>query len=411
MKWTILNIILCAIWYPLQAGTWKVSPGTALSSVKQAIALSGSFDTIYIGKGLYKEGNIEVDKPLYIRGEAGAILDGENKYEILSIRSDDVTIEGLRIQHAGRSSMNDLAGIKIYRSKRVSILSNDLFDTHFAIYGDYVSQCIITNNTIVATGTTETNSGNGIHCWKSDSVSVMHNTIIGHRDGIYFEFVTNSMIVGNLSKGNIRYGLHFMFSHQNNYIMNRFINNGAGVAVMYTREVGMYWNYFEENWGSAAYGILLKDISDSEISGNIFKRNTMGIYMEGSNRVNLTRNNFINNGWALRITANCENSRITSNNFLGNTFDVSTNGSRSLNVFEGNYWDKYEGYDLDRDGTGDVPFRPVSLYSMIVEVSPVSTILMRSFIVSIMDKAEKIFPGITPAELKDDLPLMKSLCV
>ncbi|NJO25790.1 MAG: hypothetical protein HC867_08575 [Bacteroidia bacterium] len=46
------------------------------------------------------------------------------------------------------------------------------------------------------------------------------NHIQGHRDGIYFEFVTDSDIKQNISEKNIRYGLHFMFSHNDNYIHN-----------------------------------------------------------------------------------------------------------------------------------------------------------------------------------------------
>jgi nitrous oxidase accessory protein len=80
-----------------------------------------------------------------------------------------------------------------------------------------------------------------------------------------------------------------------------------------------------------------------------------------------------------------------------------------LNTFNGNYWDKYEGYDLDRNGTGDVPYRPVSLYSMIAERNPTTMMLFRSFMVSLLDKSEKIIPGITPESLKDDRPLMKAL--
>ena len=54
---------------------------------------------------------------------------------------------------------------------------------------------------------------------------------------------------------------------------------------------------------------------------------------------------------------------VTGNNFLSNTFDVSTNGSLVLNSFNYNYWDKYEGYDLNKDNIGDIPYHPVSLFS------------------------------------------------
>jgi nitrous oxidase accessory protein len=79
-----------------------------------------------------------------------------------------------------------------------------------------------------------------------------------------------------------------------------------------------------------------------------------------------------------------------------------------LNFFTGNYWDKYEGYDLDRNGTGDIAYRPVSMYSMIVERNPASMILLRSFMSTLMDKAEKVIPSLTPEQLKDELPAMRS---
>lgn len=238
---------------------------------------------------------------------------------------------------------------------------------------------------------------------------IINNQITGHRDGIYFEFVTSSTIQGNRSIGNVRYGLHFMFSHNNWYIGNSFSDNGAGVAVMYSNGVHMHNNIFSRNWGNAAYGILMKDIADSRVENNIFSENTASIYMEGSNRISIRHNQFLNNGWAIKIQASCADNGIHANNFSSNTFDIATNGSLQLNDFSGNYWDKYEGYDLDRDGTGDVPFRPVSIFSMIVERNPATLMMFRSFMVGLMDKAEKVFPGITPEALKDDKPQIRPL--
>src|SRR5690606_10390820 len=124
--------------------------------------------------------------------------------------------------------------------------------------------------------------GNGIHLWKCHHITVDGNTIEGHRDGIYFEFVTNSLIVNNHSEGNIRYGLHFMFSHDDEYRNNAFVNNGAGVSVMYTKGVRMIDNTFSRNWGASSYGLLLKDIRDSFVTGNKFIENSTAIFMEGS---------------------------------------------------------------------------------------------------------------------------------
>jgi nitrous oxidase accessory protein len=255
----------------------------------------------------------------------------------------------------------------------------------------------------------EVNSGNAIHCWKSDGITIRNNNVSGHRDGIYFEFVTESIIEDNLSTKNLRYGIHFMFSNNDTYRRNTFRSNGAGVAVMFSKNVTMIGNHFEESWGAGAYGILMKEISDGRVEHNTFLRNTVGIYMEGTNRINVSNNIFKGNGWAMRVQSSCENNTITGNNYFGNTFDVGTNGELQLNKFTSNYWDKYEGYDLNKDGYGDVHYMPVSLYSMIVEKIPSASLLLRSFMVSIMDKAERLIPSITPVELKDEKPLMKAL--
>ena len=76
-----------------------------------------------------------------------------------------------------------------------------------------------------------------------------------------------------------------MFSNDDVYFNNTFKRNGAGVAVMYSKKVNMEWNHFEQNWGAATYGILLKDISDSYIQHNTFFKNTIALHLEGTSRI------------------------------------------------------------------------------------------------------------------------------
>ncbi|MDX1488496.1 MAG: nitrous oxide reductase family maturation protein NosD, partial [Acidiferrobacterales bacterium] len=271
------------------------------------------------------------------------------------------------------------------------------------------SHCTITDNTFRGLEVKESRAGNGIHLWYSRYITVRRNEIVGHRDGIYFEFVEDSIVEENLSEGNMRYGLHFMFSDRCRYAHNTFRGNGAGVAVMYTKHVEMTNNVFEDNWGPAAFGLLLKDITDSKIASNAFVENTVGIYAEGSNRVEIKENRFVRNGWAVKIMADAYENLFTRNNFVGNSFDVGTNSRQSFSTFEGNYWDAYEGYDLDRDGVGDVPFRPVRLFSLIVERHEPALLLMRSLFVQLLDLAERVAPTLTPETLVDAYPLMRPL--
>lgn len=121
----------------------------------------------------------------------------------------------------------------------------------------------------------------------------------------------------------------------------------------------------------------------------------------------MKRNLFNSNGWALKVQANCDDNVIAENNFKGNTFDVATNGTMVSTSFDNNYWDKYEGYDLNKDGIGDLTYHPVSMYSMIIEQNPTALILLRSFMVTLLDKAEKAIPSLTPINLVDKKPVMK----
>jgi nitrous oxidase accessory protein len=378
-------------------------------TILPALKFAKNGDTVLVEKGFYKEGNIIINKEIYFLGRDFPTIDGDRKFEVLSIKSNNVTVKGFKIQHSGYATMDDPGGIKVYDSHHVTIIDNLVYDNFFGIYIQYSKNCIIKNNKIIAFGKEEQEIGNGIHCWKSDSLQIIGNYVSGNRDGIYFEFVTNSVIWRNISANNIRYGLHFMFSNEDAYFSDIFENNGAGVAVMYTKNVVMMNNTFKDNWGDAAYGLLLKDISDATIFNNRFINNTSAIFMDGGNRIIIEKNTFKANGWGLKIQASCMENVIENNNFLGNTFDVSTNSTLVQNKFISNYWDKYEGYDLNKDGLGDVPYRPLSLFSVIVESNPPAMLLFRSFMVTLLDKSEKILPSLTPENFIDNTPLIHAL--
>ena len=173
-----------------------------------------------------------------------------------------------------------------------------------------------------------------------------------------------------MSEGNRRYGLHFMFSDSCRYERNTFRANGAGVAVMYSKVIVMDGNAFLGADGSTGYGLLLKDITDGSISGNRFEDNSTGIFLEGASRLEIRDNDFRRNGWAVRLHGRTPRTADSAAIiFAGNAFDVSTNSRTLRSDFEGNWWDAYRGYDLDRDGAGDVPFRPVRLFALVVETA------------------------------------------
>ncbi len=399
--------LLLLLTQTLQAGSIKVKPSSKQNALSAAIEHARSGDTIIVLPGLYREGNIIINKPLTLIGINYPVIDGETKVENISVKSNHVSLSGFKIINSGYSNMEDFAGIRIYGDSFVLISNNILENTFFGIYLTNASYCNIYHNKITGPDREQNNVGNGIHLWKSTHNKIIGNTIKKHRDGIYFEFVKHGMIANNLSEQNLRYGLHFMFSDSDDYYGNTFINNGAGVAVMYSRNVQMLKNKFVRNWGSSAYGLLLKDIRDSKVYGNSFEKNSIGIYMDGCSRTVFFKNDFINNGYALKMQASCDDNGFRFNNFKLNTFDYVTNGFTVLNQLQYNYWDKYNGFDLHNDGVGDQPFRPMNMLSGIIEEYPATVILIKSMMAELLDILEKIIPSLTPENLMDESPLIK----
>ena len=384
-----------------------VSPTGSVKSIAKAVAMVKPGGLVTVKPGVYREHGIRINRPMRLVGEGFPLLDGEGKGELLLIAADDVTVSGMRLAGVGVSYVEDRAAIRVTSAKRCEISGNRIDDALYGIYLARVEGCDIERNTLLANGKTESTSGNGIHLWEARGIRIADNRIRGYRDGIYFEFVHDTEVSGNVSEKNIRYGLHFMYSDDCTYTSNTFRHNGSGVAVMYTNRVHMTGNRFEESWGSAAYGLLLKEIADSRLDDNVFSRNTVGLIADGANRVRATGNTFDRNGWAVKVEGSTVDGRFKANTFTGNTFDVATNTSNPSSVFEGNYWDQYDGYDLDRDGVGDVPHAPVRLFAVIVERSPQSIVLLRSVFVSLLDAAEKAIPSLTPQLFVDKRPMMR----
>ena len=386
-----------------------VSPDGPVRTIAAAIARAPRGGSIRVAPGIYREPTINVDKPLTILGDSGSVLDGEGKRQIMTISADSVTVRGLTFRDVATSYREDWAAIKVVEASDCVIENNRVERGFFGIYLARVSRCRIAHNILEAAPSTETTSGNGIHLWTADHITITDNRISGHRDGIYFEFVHDSDVERNVSAGNARYGLHFMFSDDCRYEGNTFRRNGSGVAVMYTRHVEMVGNRFEDNRGGAAYGLLLKEISDPHLEGNRFAGNTTGLMADGTTRLVATHNTFADNGWAIRLDANAQDGRIAENDFFRNSFDIATNGRSSDTVLEGNYWDSYSGYDLQRDGRGDVPHHPVRLFSLLVEQNEPALILLRSNFVALLDAAERVIPALTPEMLVDKQPAMRPI--
>jgi nitrous oxidase accessory protein len=411
-RWTVRTACLLVLSLvpacTARADELVVSPDGPLRSLAEAVRVAPSGSRIVVRPGTYREPPIRVDRPLAIVGEGRPIVEATAPATLIHVAADDVTVSGLILSGVAASHVEDRAALRFERARRCVAEDLEVRGAPFGIYASESSDCRFLRNVVRGGAGARRPLGNAIHLWSSRGMLVADNIVTGHRDGLYFEFVQDTVIERNRSHRNARYGLHFMFSNGCAYRDNSFLHNGAGVAVMYTERVAMERNEFRDNRGASAYGLLLKDISESRLAGNRFIDNTVGLLIEGGGRLVVEGNRFARNGWAVKLMANSPRNRFARNAFEGNSFDLATNSRAVDATVTGNWWDRYRGYDLDRDGLGDVPFRPVRLFSLLVASHPSSVILMRSTFVDLLDAAERALPVLTPDALVDAAPLMEA---
>ncbi len=377
-----------------------------MKNIPEAISKASAHDTILIKKGVYRNGSIEIAKPLTLRGTEGTVIDGSFKGHVIHIKSKHVTLDSLTIRNSGKSDIEDIAGIYVENTSHCRLMNNHILNTTYGIYLARAKNCELEGNIMKGNAKGEVLSGNGIHLWYSHFIQIRKNHISNHRDGLYFEFSYSLSISDNQSSQNLRYGMHFMFCHDSDFIRNSFSANQTGVAIMYSERINVFRNYFDKSFKSFSLGLLLKEINYSNFRYNIIQNKTEGMILDSVSYTIFQFNHLKKNGIAIKIYGNCDQNIFSENNITDNFFDVSTNTKENRNKFTRNYWSKYKGFDLDLDGHGDILYRPVHSFVYWTEKIPELALLLNSPISYFLEFAERIFPALGPEHLYDETPLI-----
>jgi nitrous oxidase accessory protein len=137
---------------------------------------------------------------------------------------------------------------------------------------------------------------------------------------------------------------------------------------MYSRRVTLEHNRLLRAGGAAGIGLGVKEAGDLLVRGNTFVANTTGIFVDTNAGDPAERNRFVGNELRFHERALLFHGAVERNEFRGNRFrdnrvsvEVEGRGDARAALWQGNAWDDYAGYDLDRDGVGDIPHQPSSL--------------------------------------------------
>jgi nitrous oxidase accessory protein len=313
-------------------------------------------ETVPLEPGIYA-GPVIIEKAVILDGKGRVTIDGQGKGSVLLLKADGVVVENMIITNSGESHDQVDAGILI-RSSRNRIGNNKIENTLFGIDLQEAHENLITGNEISSKKFPLGLRGDGIRAWASHRNTFRQNKIYDSRDMVIW--YSNDNIIEENEGWNNRYSLHFMYSGGNRVKNNTYHHNTVGIFLMYSRDVIVEQNTIRYSLGGTGVGIGFKEVDNLTIRNNKIVYCTAGLYFDLSpfqpDRYNFLKANII----AYNVVGVDFNSTLARNIFNGNAFidnletiRVHGQGVASKNLWEGNYYSDYKGFDRDRDGYGD----------------------------------------------------------
>lgn len=348
-----------------------------------------------------------------IQGRPGAILDGGGKGSVLTVAAPRVIVRGLTVRRSGISLKDMNAGIMVLETAhKVRIEGNRLEGNLFGVYLLGPNDALVRRNVVIGRRDLRENErGNGIQLWRTPGSRVVENDILYGRDGIFVETSKRNAFVGNRMR-DLRFAVHYMFTHRSTVARNISIGNDIGYAIMYSRRIQVIGNLSRND---REHGLLFNFTNRSIIERNIVLAGPKKcVFIYNANRNSFRGNHLEGCRIGVHFTAGSERNAMSGNAFVRNRRQVKYVGTRSLDWSrkgKGNYWSDHAAFDLNGDGIADTHYRPNSVVDRIVWTHPSAKILLNSPATKMLRWAQSHFPAIYPGGVVDTAPLMKPVQV
>jgi nitrous oxidase accessory protein len=386
------------------AATLEVPAGG--DNLRRALESAAAGDVLRLAAGVHA-GGVTVTKPLTLEGEAGAVVDGGGKGQVIRVSAPDVGIRGLTVRGSGTALAAMDAGSGLDRSADRALVEDNSFERNlFGICVWGPRDAVVRHNRIEGnTGLRMSEAGDGVAVWNAPGALVADNEVIGGRDGIFANVSRQDRFVGNrFSK--LRFGIHYMYTNDSEIAGNVSVGNHIGFAIMFSQRLAIRDNVSEDD---REQGLMLNYANESDIRGNVVRRSDKCVFIYNANKNRIEKNWFEGCGVGIHFTAGSERNVITGNAFVRNRSQVMYVGTRSLDWSEngrGNYWSDNPAFDLRGRGIADTAYRPNDVIDKVQWSYPTAKLLLNSPAVQVIRWAQAQFPALHPGGVIDSAPLM-----
>lgn len=340
-----------------------------------------------------------IKKPITIVGGEGTQLMADSTKPVLTIKNArDVTLKNLRFLQSttavvvkngenitmdGVEMVQMFSGVQVYDSKNVKIKGLTLR----GIDGQFASK------------------GYGLAMFKSENITLQKNDVTSVQDAFYLEHTKNVTVKHNVATDS-RYGLHFMYADGIEATNNQVENNVTGVMLMLTKNAVLRHNEVRKQWNWQSSGFTLYNAENITVEHNAFDGNRTGILSQTLQNAKISHNIFTSNQTAIEFTSADKQNSVTHNDFTGNILNIRSDGSDS--IIDHNYYDDYNGSDIDGDGIGDTTYSSLQSFGQWMVRKPSYQYFVESPAVVMLNEMDQQTNRIEKNQLVDVSPVMNA---
>ena len=380
--------VLCPILtHPVKASSKTIVVPDDYGAIQAAVDNASSGDTVFVRSGIHN-GSVSIGKSLSLIGEdkENTVIAGDWRLggTVVLVSHGEVTVKcftlqstadnthgsgirGVHLLHVQRCLVSECKflgvglGIWLYESSGNTIENNRIEGQPknlpvagaFRMGFDGIKIESSSHNNILGNMVTDVYY-TGISLSNSIGNNLTENHVKSNYAGVGIDSSDNNTIASNKISGN-RYGIIQDASSHNTITSNIIRESATGLQINSSS-----FNHVEKNTitNSRYCGVEIHNAGHNLILGNNITENKHGLELKLSSNNTLRYNNITGNNVAGILIVESSDNLVHQNNFVNNGLHISNDGS--INTWagdgKGNYWDNYNGTDIDNNGLGESPY-------------------------------------------------------
>ncbi|MEL3971719.1 NosD domain-containing protein [Rossellomorea oryzaecorticis] len=356
-----LKKMLCALFVFAAAGFLAEGKIFAQESLQKKIDQAEPGSTVIIKSGIYNE-PITISKPLVIKGEGRIIFSSQSDESFITVEhTSHVVINHLSVE--AEQDRNEMTAITVKDSSGIELSNIEITRFNQGVELFNVKDSTLDMLSIKGVRGHFSKKGNGISLFGTEGITVRDSEIDQVQDGLYIEEDEKSRVLDNLVTGS-RYGIHLMYSKGVTAAGNTLKKNVTGLMLMMTNQTAIRDNRILLHTDYNGYGLVLFEGEAIVVKGNEISENAAGMSLQKIKNSEIVDNKIMANQTGVQFIHYDESNQMSGNELYGNILSAASD-VRGAGV-DGNEWDDYRGFDLDRDGFGDTPHQVKDLFSQLM---------------------------------------------